>query len=174
MKKFYFLLFTSILFLFITKQVFSEEKNIFPKKKPVLVPQIKEKKISKNILLPLKKPVKKDKTESKEDEIVKETKTTTKLGIIVPKNKPKIVSKKIKTAEVKSKYFSKKKFRLAKKSIEAFEKGRWTEALSLAKKSKDKSIYNFVQWRHLLTRGNKASYYDYQQFILNNPDYPRI
>ena len=96
MKKFYFLLFTSILFLFITKQVFSEQKNIFPKKKPILVPQIKEKKISKNILLPLKKPVKKDKTESKEDEIVKETKTTTKLGIIVPKNKPKIVSKKSK------------------------------------------------------------------------------
>ena len=44
----------------------------------------------------------------------------------------------------------------------------------MAKKSKDKSIYNFVQWRHLLTRGNKASYYDYQQFILDNPDYPRI
>ncbi len=174
MKKFYFLLFTSILFLTVTKQVFSDEKNIFPKKKPILVPEIKEKKVSKNILLPLKKPVKKNKKESKKAEVVKEIKTTTKLGIIVPKNKPKIISKKIKTAEVKSKYFSKKKFRLAQKSIEAFEKGRWTEALSLAKKSKDKSIHNFVQWRHLLTRGNKASYYDYQQFILNNPDYPRI
>ena len=30
MKKFYFLLFTSILFLTITKQVIPEEKNIFP------------------------------------------------------------------------------------------------------------------------------------------------
>ena len=30
MKKFYFLLFTSLLFLTVTKQVFSEEKNIFP------------------------------------------------------------------------------------------------------------------------------------------------
>ena len=174
MKKFYFLLLTSILFLTVTKQVFSDEKNIIPKKKPILVPEIKEKKVSKNILLPLKKPVKKDKKETKKVEVVKEIKTTTKLGIIVPKNKPKIVSKKIKTAEVKSKHFSKKKFRLAQKSIEAFEKGRWTEALSLAKKSKDKNIYNFVQWRHLLTRGNKASYYDYQQFILDNPDYPRI
>ena len=104
MKKFYFLLFTSILFLFITKQVFSEEKNIFPKKKPVLVPQIKEKKISKNILLPLKKPVKKDKTESKEDEIVNETKTTTKLGIIVPKNKPLIAKKEIEMLDLT--YFS--------------------------------------------------------------------
>ncbi len=136
MKKFYFLLLTSILILTITKQVFSDEKNIFPKKKPILVPEIKEKKVSKNILLPLKKPIEEDKKESKKVEVVKEIKTTTKLGIIVPKNKPKIVSKKIKTAEVKSKYFSKKKFRLAKKSIEAFEKGRWTEALSLAKKIK--------------------------------------
>ena len=51
---------------------------------------------------------------------------------------------------------------------------RWTEALSLAKKSKDKNINSFVQWRHLLARGNKASFYDYQQFILNNPNYPRI
>ena len=125
-------------------------------------------------LLPLKKPVKKDKKEIKKDETVKEIKTTTKLGIIIPKNKPKIVSKKIKAAEVKSKYFSKKKFRLAQKSIEAFEKGRWTEALSLAKKSKDKNIYNFVQWRHLLTRGNKASYYEYKTFIDANEDYPRI
>ena len=65
MKKFYFLLLTIILFLTVTKQVFSDEKNIFPKKKPILVPEIKEKKVSKNILLPLKKPVKEDKKESK-------------------------------------------------------------------------------------------------------------
>ena len=47
MKKFYFLLLTSILFLTVTKQVFSDEKNIFPKKKPILVPEIKEKKVRK-------------------------------------------------------------------------------------------------------------------------------
>ena len=71
MKKFYFLLFTSVLFLIVTKQVFSEEKNIFPKKKPILVPEIKEKKLSKNILLPVKKPAKKDKKESKKEEIMR-------------------------------------------------------------------------------------------------------
>ena len=46
MKKFYFLLFTSILFLFVTKQVFSEKKYI-SKEKPILVPEIKEKKYQK-------------------------------------------------------------------------------------------------------------------------------
>ena len=35
-------------------------------------------------------------------------------------------------------------------------------SLKTAKKAKDKSIYNFIQWRHLLTTGNQASFYDYQ------------
>ena len=38
-------------------------------------------------------------------------------------------------------------------------------ALKTAKKAKDKSIYNFIQWRHLLKKGNQASYYDYKTFI---------
>ena len=42
------------------------------------------------------------------------------------------------------------------------------------KKQEDKSIYNFIQWRHLLTKGNKASYYDYKIFIDANENYPRI
>ena len=28
--------------------------------------------------------------------------------------------------------------------------------IKIAKKAKDKSIYNFIQWRHLLTTGNQA------------------
>ena len=53
-------------------------------------------------------------------------------------------------------------------------KADWTNAISIAKKSKNNDIINFIQWRHLLTYGNRASYYDYQQFISKNPDYPRI
>ena len=47
-------------------------------------------------------------------------------------------------------------------------------ALKTAKKAKDKSIYNFIQWRHLLNKGNQASYYEYKTFIDKNEDYPRI
>ena len=54
------------------------------------------------------------------------------------------------------------------------KKAKWTAALKTAKKAKDKSIYNFIQWRHLLTNGNKASYYEYKNFIDKNEDYPRI
>ncbi len=54
------------------------------------------------------------------------------------------------------------------------EKSQWTTALKNSKEAKDKSIYNFIQWRHLLTTGNQATFYDYMAFIQNNKDYPRI
>ena len=54
------------------------------------------------------------------------------------------------------------------------QKAKWPAALKTAKKAKDKSIYNFIQWRHLLTKGNKASFYDYKTFIDKNEDYPRM
>ena len=54
------------------------------------------------------------------------------------------------------------------------EKSNWKDALKVAKKARAKSIYNFIQWRHLLTTGNNASFYDYKQFIELNGDYPRI
>ena len=44
----------------------------------------------------------------------------------------------------------------------------------MSKKAKDKSIYNFVQWKHLLTTPNQASFYDYQLFIKKHSYYPRI
>ena len=174
MKKNLFLL--AILFSFLaTTYVSSEENVIIPLKKPTLNPELKEKKISINIIKPLEKPilVKEVKKKDEKEEIV-ENKKITKLGIIVPKNKPKIVQKTIEKVAKKSKYFSKKEFELAAKAINAMQKGNWPNALSLAKKTRNNDIYSFIQWRHLLTNRNNASYYDYQQFIDKNPDYPRI
>ena len=100
--------------------------------------------------------------------------------LILPKKKPLIVgSEKVKgskkdTEIKKSKFFNKKDFTLAKKAISEMKKAKWPEALKTAKKAKDKSIYNFIQWRHLLTKGNRASYFDYKSFIDVNENYPRI
>jgi len=174
MKKNLFLL--TILFSFLaTTYVSSQENVIIPLKKPTLNPELKEKKISINIIKPLEKPIltKEVKKKDEKKEII-ENKKITKLGIIVPKNKPKIVQKTIEKVAKKSKYFSKKEFELAAKAINAMQKGNWPNALSLAKKTRNNDIYSFIQWRHLLTNRNNASYYDYQQFIDKNPDYPRI
>ena len=54
------------------------------------------------------------------------------------------------------------------------QKSKWSSALKTAKKAKDNSIYNFIQWKHLLTSGNQASFYEYQVFLNKNSDYPRI
>ena len=48
------------------------------------------------------------------------------------------------------------------------KKSNWTAALKISRKAKDKSIYKFIQWKHLLTKGNKASIYDYLNFINKN------
>ena len=165
------ILFTS--FFLIRSNLYSENLNLIPKKKPSLSNEEREQKITLNIIKPQKKPIiKKEADEPKEE--IKTTKKVSKIDILVPKNKPKIVQKTTEIIATKSKYFSKKEFDLAKKAVDAFEKSNWTDALTFAKKTKNKEIINFVQWRHLLTTGNKASFYDYQQFIVNNSNYPRI
>ncbi len=146
--------------------------DIIPLKKPLQSKEEKEQKLLIDVLKPLPKPIKE--TVNKEIEkktVVQKQKIN---GLILPKKKPLIAGTK-KISEVKiSKYYSKKDFSLAKKAISEMKKANWPDALKTAKKAKDKSIYNFIQWRHLLTKGNKASYFDYKIFIDANEDYPRI
>ncbi len=146
--------------------------EIIPIKKPLQTKEETQQKLLIDVLKPLPKPIKE--TEKK---VVKEknvTKTKKKIGLILPKKKPLIAgSEKVKDVKI-SKYYNKKDFSLAKKAISEMKKARWTDALKTSKRAKDKSIYNFIQWRHLLTKGNKASYYEYKTFIDKNEDYPRI
>ena len=169
-----FTIFISLNFLFINN-LYSQENVIYPKKKPILEPELKKKKVSINIIKPLKKPIPNiDLTKEKKQTEDVVQKRELNIGILIPKNKPKIVQKTVEKVTKKSKFFSKKEFELAGKAINSFEKGNWTSALSLAKKTRNKDIIAFIQWRHLLTNRNNASYYDYQQFIKQNPNYPRI
>ncbi len=166
------IIFISSLFVLLKISIaVSDESNLLPIKKPKLTDQELKKKILINILKPLPKPIVAEK-ETPANEIVK--KKLVKPKFLVPKKKPLIAGSK-KTQEVKiSKYYNKKDFNLANKAISEMKKAQWLSALKTAKKAKDKSIYNFVQWRHLLTKGNQASYYEYKTFIDKNEDYPRI
>ncbi len=145
---------------------------IIPKKKPILSKELIKKKISKGILIPpikptnvIKKPIKKTVEKEKSNKID---------GIIIPKSKPLIVTKDKSKKAKTSKYFSKKDFEYASKAIQQMEKARWIGALKIAKKAKDKTIYDFILWRYLLTSRNQATFTDYKQFILRNPNFPRI
>jgi len=131
-----------------------KKKNIYPKKKPKIKSEYKE-------------------TESMQDDsqiIDSESDKT----FIYPKKKPILVQKKIKKIIPKSSLLSKKDFKIAIQAFEAIDKKKWKTALKLSKKSRDKTLYNLVNYLYLIKPNNAASFYDYTTFINNNPDYPRI
>ena len=150
--------------------IFAAEISIIPLKKPILDEEVKRQKISQGILKPKPKPSQK----KEEVKIVTVKKNKKEINFLIPKSKPLIVKSEKSVVQKRSKYYSQKDYDIAKKSIQAMEKSQWTTALKNSKKAKDKSIYNFIQWRHLLTTGNQATFYDYITFIQNNKDYPRI
>ena len=163
----------NLVFLTITHFAISEE-IIVPKKKPKLTDEIIQKKIIKGELIPPKKPIIKElEITSKEIESNTEKRITKINGEIIPKSKPLIVKKR-KKIKGKAKHFKERDLKYAKQAIDFIEKSNWKDALKVAKKAKDNSIYDFVQWRHLLTPGNRASFYDYKNFLERNKKSPRI
>ena len=160
-----------ILVLLLINNLYAEELTIIPLKKPVLDKIIEQQKLTQGIIKPKSKPIKKIKEQILSKETIKPTPKPTKqtkkiqkklvkknkkeTAFLIPKSKPLVVRKKIIKTQKTSKYYRKKDFNFAKKSINAFEKGQWTKAISLSKNARDKSIYNFIQWKHLLTSGIK-------------------
>jgi len=146
--------------------------DIVPIKKPSQSKEEKEKKLMVDVLKPLPKPIIKDQIKKIDKKIEPEIPKVA--GMILPKKKPVIAGKKSLETVKKSKFYSKKDFIIAKKAFSEMKKAKWTDALKTAKRARDKSIYNFIQWRHLLTKGNRASFYDYKTFIDKNENFPRI
>lgn len=169
-RKIIFFIRSLLLSLVIIGNVFAAEISIIPLKKPILNEEVKREKISQVILKPKPKPSQK----KEEIKIITVKKNKKEINFLIPKSKPLIVKSEKSVVQKSSKYYSQKDYDIAKKSIQAMEKSQWTSALKNSKKAKDKSIYNFIQWRHLLTTGNQATFYDYMTFIQNNKDYPRI
>jgi soluble lytic murein transglycosylase len=169
-RKIIFFIKSLLLSLVIIGNVFAAEISIIPVKKPILNEEVKREKISQGILKPKPKPSQK----KEEIEIITVKKNKKEINFLIPKSKPLIVKSEKSVVQKSSKYYSQKDYDIAKKSIQAMEKSQWTTALKNSKEAKDKSIYNFIQWRHLLTTENQATFYDYMTFIQNNKDYPRI
>ena len=167
----YLKLLTTIILFFLSFQSAFSNETILPIKKPDLNEKNTTKKIAE--IIPLPKP------SEKEDEIQKEIKiTTTEIfkkidGVIIPKNKPLIVKEKLRKIK-KQKFYSDRDLKYAKQAISFMEKSNWKDAKKAASKARAKSIYDFIQWRHLLTTGNRATFTEYKQFIERVKDYPRI
>ena len=118
--------FLNIIIVFLLSYTFlqASELKIIPLKKPILSDEVLEKKITQNIIKPKQKPKKQIITEDeevkpkkkpkkkviKDEKIVKIKEEKTKEGLILPKDKPFVVSKKISKVQKKSKYYRKKRF----------------------------------------------------------------
>ena len=149
--------------------LFAQIETNLPLKKPLLTKNKIKNETIIDILKPLKKPAKTEKISNQK--IITDKKT---INFQIPKKKPS-TNNIVKNSNIQiSKYYNKKDFGLAKKAIAEMEKGKWISALKTAAKAKDKSIYNFINWRYLLTSGNQASFFNYQIFITKNSNYPRI
>jgi soluble lytic murein transglycosylase len=190
LKIIFFFIKTLFLILILMTFLHADEVSIIPVKKPVLDKIIEKQKLIQGIIKPKPKPINKTEIKiatteikipkikplEKTDEISskKVSSNIKKNKFLIPKSKPLVIKKTITTSKTKSKFYSQKDFDVAKKAISAMEKRNWLVAVKLSKKAKDKSIYNFIQWKHLLTKGNQASIYEYMTFIKNNERYPRI
>jgi len=165
MKKKIYLLFIALFFSQLAPLVADE--IIIPKLKPT------KERFKKLIIdvVPLKKP---SITSNKKLVIKKKLEIVKKKTSLLPKKKPLLFKNVKNKIASKSKYYSKRDYEIAKKAINLVDKRDWNKALKIAKRARDKSIYKYVTWKHLITKGNGASYYDYLAFISNNPNYPRI
>ena len=154
-------------------KIYSEEL-IIPKKKPIISADEAEKSLAKSYIVPPKKPSQYNDEQKNVDKEVVLVKKKLPGGLILPKSKPLVVKKDKSIVQRKSKYFSEKDFKIANQAIKLMEKRNWFEAEKISKKAKNKSIYDFVQWNHLITTGNRATFFDYKNFIERNKNYPRI
>ena len=157
-----------------------KKKTLFPKIKPKLDDKSKLQIKQKKLILPKKKPedqitkeikVTKTKKESSEEKIITKDEVA---GLIFPKKKPIIYKKPTEKIFVKSRYFSKKDFKLARQIFSEIEKKKWTNAQNLSKKAKNRSLYKFVKWLYLLEPNNQAGFYQYINFINLHPNFPRL
>ena len=149
-----------------------EEKNQKkeePKKEVKEVKDVKEKKI------PEKKqeiPKPKETKEIKKKDIEKADGTKE----VVPKAKPSDF--KVFTPEPKgplaTKTLSDKDFEITKVVFDYVDRKQWKLALSDAQKMQDKTIYTLVNWMYLIEPQSGASFNEYQTFIKNHKDWPRI
>ncbi len=147
-----------VIFFFISIQLAFSNEIIIPKNKPNILSLI---------IIPQEKPL------NNQKKVVENVKKEID-GILIPKKKPLIVKKQRLKLVKKTKYYSERDFDYAKQSIAFMEKGNWRDALKTASKARAQSIYDFVQWRHLLTTGNKATFTDYKRFIERLETYPRL
>ena len=170
-------IFLSVLMLFSTN--LATAKQILPSPKPSVDENIKKTVAKKKIIYPQKKPgTKNEQTqidEKEKDDLDPKIETEEiKEVAIYPQKKPLVYKKEVVKKVTKSSILSKKDFDIAKLAFDAIDEKKWQTAIKISKKSRDKTLFNLVNYLYLKQPINGASFYDYDLFIRQNPNFPRI
>ena len=149
---------------------------LLPKPKPLVDEEIKSIISKKKEIYPQKKPRKEsDKLEVEADvELTKNEQDNKNDIIIYPEKKPILVQQIVEKKLTKSNILSSRDFTIAKNVFKLIDKRKWKQALKLSTTSRDRTLYNLVNYLYLIKPTNTASFYDYTTFINNNPDFPRL
>ena len=172
-------LFLAFLIIFISNSYAAD--RILPVPKPAIDNQTKKKLLEKKRIYPQKKPTQ-IKKEIKSDTNVETAKEEEEIKddsiedvVIYPQKKPIVVKKKVVDKVVKkSNILSKRDFKIANTAFDLIKKKKWKKALKLSKKAKDPTLYNLINYLYLKKPSNSATFHDYNMFINNNPDFPRL
>ena len=154
-------------------EVITQEEKMQKKEEPKK--EVKEKKIpekKQEVIKPQETTKPKETKEVKKKDIEKTEGTKE----IIPKIKPSDF--KNFTPEQKgpleTKTLSDKDFEITKVVFDYVDRKQWRLALSDAQKVQDKTIYTLVNWMYLIEPQSGASFNEYQTFIKNHKDWPRI
>ncbi len=170
----------------LTKNKKKEQPILKPKEEVLIQEEKNQKKEEQKKEVKEVKDVKEKKIPEKKQEIPKpkETKEIKKRDTekadgtkeVVPKAKPSDF--KVFTPEPKgalaTKTLSDKDFEITKVVFDYVDRKQWKLALSDAQKMQDKTIYTLVNWMYLIDTQSGASFNEYQTFIKNHKDWPRI
>ena len=150
------LLFISLVISIIVNinNLLAETSILIPLKKPSLTDEEIVKKLTQNILIPIKKPKKIKEIKIVEKKITKTVKDTKdkKLSFKIPKKKPSIAGITTSRSVKISKYYSKKDFNIARKAISEMQKSRWISSLKFQQRNQHALFFFSILNDHSLSQ----------------------
>ena len=157
---------------------FKLQKQISPVKKtiskPVKKPTTKSKKVKPNITTTKKVTPKKiqQKTVIKkiETKIEKKDVNYSVTNIVLPAKKPNDLG----INKKNSKILKQKDFIIAQRTFNLIKRKRWNSAIKEVEKSNSVLLNDLVKWMYLKEPSNRATFYDYTNFIEKKKNWPRI
>ena len=150
----------------IEKKIISKDNS--KKKAPLKETPKPKKKVTKKIKPQIKEQIKI--TKRGEPKIIKNDGNYSVTNLLLPVKKPNDLG----INKKNSKILKQKDFIIAQKTFNLIKRKRWNSAIKEVEKSNSVLLTNLVRWMYLKEPSNRATFYDYAEFIEQKNNWPRI